>query len=120
VRRVFISHPFGANPRINSRNVRALARRLAHRGHLPLAPQFYLPQFLDEASERDLALNLCVALVALSDEVWVYGTPTAGMRLEIAEARRLGIPVVDGVTGEPMPAKREPPRRADARAAVKR
>jgi len=32
--------------------------------------------------------------VALSDEVYAYGEPTEGMRLEIAEAERLGIPVV--------------------------
>jgi hypothetical protein len=33
-------------------------------------------------------------MVALSDEVRVYGEPSEGMRLEIAEAERLGIPVV--------------------------
>jgi hypothetical protein len=49
-------------------------------------------------------------LIALSDEVMTYGVPTEGMRLEIAEARRLGIPVVAGddesasaLTGEPPP-----------------
>jgi hypothetical protein len=33
-------------------------------------------------------------LVAAADSVHVYGEVSAGMALEIAEARRLGIPIV--------------------------
>jgi hypothetical protein len=86
-------------------------------GHLPIAPQLYLPAFLDETTERNLALQFCLRLVALADEVRVYGEPTAGMRLEIDEARRLEIPVLDGETGKAWSAKRKPPRRG-TRAAV--
>ena len=39
-------------------------------------------------------MQLCLSLVALADEVRVYGEPSKGMRLEIAEAERLGIPVM--------------------------
>jgi hypothetical protein len=53
-----------------------------------------VPQFLSESTERDLALRVTRVLVGRVDEVWVYGKPTAGMCLEIAEAERLGIPVV--------------------------
>jgi len=84
---------------------------VALEGCLPLAPQIYLPQFVDEETERSLALNLCFALVAISDEVRVYGEPTAGMRLEIAEARRLGIPVVPGNDEAKLALTGEPPRR---------
>jgi hypothetical protein len=35
--------------------------------------------------------------VVLSDAVHVYGEPTDGMRLEIDEARRLGIQITAGV-----------------------
>lgn len=61
---------------------------------MPLAPQLFLPQFVDEESERDLALSLCLRLVSRADELWAFGDPTEGMRLEIAEAERLGIPMV--------------------------
>jgi len=71
-----------------------ICRRLISEGRVPIAPQVYIPAFVDEATERDLALRLCLRLVALSDEVYAYGEPTEGMRLEIAEAERLGIPVV--------------------------
>lgn len=39
-------------------------------------------------------MRLCLGLVVLADEVRVYGEPSAGMLEEIAEARRLGIPVI--------------------------
>jgi len=120
VRTVFISHAFSGEVERNAQRVLAIARTCAMQGVLPLAPQSYLPQFIDEGTERELALRLCLGLVALCDEVRVYGELSAGMRLEIAEARCLGIPVVDGETGEAMPAKREPPRRANAGAAVER
>ena len=71
-------------------------RRLALEGHLPLAPQVILPQFIDEREERDFALRLCLRLIALAEEVRVYGEVSEGMRLEMAEAERLGIPVVKG------------------------
>jgi len=93
---VFVCHPYAGDPEGNRNRVREIARRLALEGHLPIAPQIYLPQFIDEATERDLALTICLAMLALCDELQVYGEPTEGMRLEIAEARRLGVPIVDG------------------------
>ena len=110
MKRVYVAHPFSSDPSANLRSIPHLARRLALEGKLPLAPQLYLPKFIDEATERNLALRLCLRLVALSDEVRVYREPTAGMRLEIAEAHRLGIPVVNGETGERMLVTGEPPR----------
>ena|SRR5713101_1232582 len=96
IRTVFISHPFSSDPGRNQNAIAVIARRLARNGVLPLAPQLYLPHFLDEATERDLALRLCLRLVGLADEVQIFGSPSEGMKLEIAEARRLGIPIVDG------------------------
>jgi len=107
---IFVSHRVSNDPHENMQRVKVIARELALAGQLPLAPHIYLPQLIDEATQRDLALRLCLALVALCDEVQVYGEPSKGMRLEIAAARRLGIPVVDGETGESLLPKEEPPR----------
>ena len=60
-----------------------------------VALQIYLPHSIDEATDRNLVLRLCLRLVATSHEVRVYGEPSEGMCLEIAEARRLGIPEVE-------------------------
>ena len=105
---VFVCHPFASDERGNTRRVAALCRRLALKGIVPLAPQIFLPHFIKEETERSLALKISRRLLGCADEVWVYGDPTGGMRLEIAEAERLGIPVVrkelppgDGESGRP-------------------
>jgi hypothetical protein len=91
---VFVSHPYSSDPAANRKRVAAIARRLALAGHLPLPPQLLFPHFIDEHTERDLALKLCLELLALVDQVRVYGEFSEGMRLEIREAERLGIPVI--------------------------
>ena len=92
---VYLCHPFSHAMKTNRNRVAAIARHLTIRGFVPLAPQLFLPHFLDERTERHLAMRICLKLVSLTDEVRVYGEPTEGMRHEIAEARRLGIPVVE-------------------------
>ncbi len=98
---IYISHPFAADPEANRKQVVQIARGLALQGHLPLAPQLLFPNFVDEAVERDLALKLCLDLIGRADEVRAYGKFSEGMRLEIAEAERLGIPVVRETACEP-------------------
>ena len=94
MKRVYICHPFAGDPGENARKVRVICRSLVESGDLPIAPHLYLPAFLDEKTERDLALVLCLELIAVCDELRVYGgTVTAGMRREIDRAEALGIPV---------------------------
>ena len=72
----------------------AICRSLVEGGHLPIAPHLYQPVFVDEKSERGLALALSLELVAVCDELRAYGgTVTGGMRREIDRAEALGIPV---------------------------
>ena len=89
----YICHPFRSDPAGNAERVRRICERLKG-SCVPLAPHLLLPAYFDEATERDMALRHCLRLVAACDEVRVYGKPTAGMQLEIAEARRLGVPLV--------------------------
>ncbi len=101
---IYICHPFGVDPGVNADQIRAECRRIASEQLLPLAPQLLLPQFVDEKTERGLAMLFCLRLVAAADEVWVYGNLSEGMRLEVARAKRLGIPVVQ----KDLPDDREP------------
>ena len=94
--RIFVCHFYSSDPIESQARVQQIARRIALEGHLPLAPQIYLPAFIDEKAERDLALHLGLQLVALCNELRFYGSLSAGMRLEIEEARTLGIPIVKG------------------------
>jgi len=93
-RRVYVCHPFADDPEGNVQRVREICRALADSGFLPIAPQVYLPQFIDEDSERAQALSLCLELVGACDEVRAYGDRiSAGMRREIEYAEARGIPV---------------------------
>lgn len=93
-RRVYVCHPFAGDPAGNIERVRGISRLLAAEGVLPVAPHLYLPQFLDERTERDEALRLCLELLRTCDEVRVFGASISpGMRREIEHARALGLPV---------------------------
>jgi hypothetical protein len=93
--RIYVCHPFAGDPEGNARKVTAICRSLVEGGYLPIAPHVYLPAFVDENSERELALSLCLELVALCDELRAYGgVVTDGMRREIDRAEALGIPVL--------------------------
>jgi hypothetical protein len=66
-------------------------------GVLPIAPQLFLPVFIDEATDRELALQLCLEFVDLSDELRVFGTDvTTGMGREIDRAKRRTISITRG------------------------
>ena len=93
-RRVYVCHPFGGDPVRNAERVRDICADLVREGFVPIAPALYLPQFISEEKERDLALRLCLELLDECDEVRVYGSDiTDGMRAEIERAEARGIPV---------------------------
>jgi hypothetical protein len=93
-RRVYVCHPFANDPAGNIERVRAISLALIAEGVLPIAPHLYLPQLVDEATDREHALVLCLELLATCDEVRVFGNVvTEGMERELREAKRLGIHV---------------------------
>lgn len=102
MKRIYVCHPFGDDPEVNAAKVRAICRAIVDEGHLPVAPQLYLPAFIDEKTERELALRLCVELIAFCEVLWFYGTRiSAGMEQEISAAHHRGIPVVNRLFPSP-------------------
>lgn len=100
--RVYIAHPFSDDVEGNVERVRAICRAVVDEGHVPIAPHLYLPAFIDETTERELALKLCTELVGCCDALWFYGTRiTPGMEKEIAVAHERGIPVVNRLAPAP-------------------
>jgi len=78
----------------NAATVAAICRSLTDAGFAPIAPQLYLPAFVDEATQREEALSLCLELLDVCDEVRVYGDRvTDGMRAELQHAEARGIAV---------------------------
>lgn len=84
---VYISHPFRGDVAVNRERVRHISKAVK-RDYVPLAPHLLLPAYADEATERDRAI------LRGADELWVCAKDASkGMAGEIAEARRLGLPV---------------------------
>ena len=91
--RVYICHAWSNDPIANAKDIEFICRGVVAKGALPIAPQLYLPRFMDEATQREQALTFCLELLAISDLMLVFGTPTDGMRRELVFARARGIPI---------------------------
>jgi len=95
LKRVYVCHPFSDGTAANTGRVHRISRGLVAEGVLPIAPHLYLPQLVDEATQRERALDLCLELLGTCDEVRVFGDRiTAGMERELQYATRHGLPVI--------------------------
>lgn len=110
MKRVFVCSPYRGDVARNVAVARAVCRQVAQAGDAPFAPHLLYPEFLDDtdAGERERGIRSGVAWLAVTDEVLVVGTPTEGMRAEIAAAEVLGLPVrrVDAPAVVTLPAGR--------------
>lgn len=93
---VYIASPYAGDIEYNTRKAIEYCRYAAERGVIPLAPHLLFPRFLSELNpeERELGIRMGLTLIAKCSELWVFGDRiTTGMRREIVEAERLGMPV---------------------------
>lgn len=93
---VYIASPYAGDIEYNTRMAIKYCRYAAEHGVIPLAPHLLMPRFLCEANpeERELGIKMGLQLLALCSELWVFGGRISeGMRREIAEAERLGVPI---------------------------
>lgn len=98
MKKVYFCHPFKSNQAKNIALVKqaVIACREIFPDILPIAPHLYLPNFFNEETERDEAMQACISLVNASKEQWVFITPegtTSGMRIEIDRAKAIGMQV---------------------------
>ena len=91
---VYICSRFRGNIAHNMAMARRYSRFAADRGCVPLTPHLWLPQFLSEETERDLAISMDLRLLECCDELWVCGDEISeGIAREIAHAEDIGIPI---------------------------
>ena len=102
---VYLCHPYSNDPRGNEK--RCLKILKGAKQVFPdvaiFAPQVYLPQYFDEATERKQAMRTCLALLNGCNEMWVDYTGlkiTEGMADEIEVCKEQGINVLFFVMGE--------------------
>lgn len=93
MRVAYICHPFRGDVAANRDQVRLICETVKH-DYVPLAPHLLLPSYIEEATDRNLALDHGLALLRCTNELWICSDRiTEGMRGELAEAKRLGLPV---------------------------
>lgn len=85
---VYICSAFSGDVEGNIKKARAYSRFAVDKGAIPIAPHLLLPQFMDEESERELAMFMDIAILSRCKELWVFGFHTAGMQEEIDYAMR--------------------------------
>ena len=88
---VYVCSPYSGDVEANVRKAREYCRYAKDQGCIPLAPHLFLPQFMDERTERELALFMDIALLSKCAELWVFGAVISdGMQKEISYAKRKG------------------------------
>ena len=93
---VYICSPYAGEIESNVGFAKAACHYAMRQGCAPVAVHLLYPQFLDDAvsSEREAGIRMGLRVLAACEELWVCGAHiSSGMRQEIAEAKRLGIPV---------------------------
>lgn len=92
---IFICSPYRGDVEANLKNACEYCRFTVRQGGIPSAPHLLFTRFLDDtnAVQRDAGIIMGIEMLTLCHELWAFGTPTSGMRLEISEAMRLGVPV---------------------------
>lgn len=94
---IYICSPLRGDYETNITKAKQYCRSVALDGNIPIAPHVYCTSFLDDMveSERNIGMTIGIELLKICDELRIYGdTVSSGMAAEIAEANRLGIPVI--------------------------
>lgn len=93
---VYIASPYAGDVEGNVAFAKAACRYAAVKGYTPVAVHLMYPQFLDDRvpKEREAGLKMGRRVLAACEEIWLCGERmSAGMKVEEAEAKRLGIPI---------------------------
>ena len=93
---MYVVSRYAGNVIVNTAAAIRYCRYVIGQQCISIASHLMYPQILDDNStnEREIGLIFGQALLALCDEVWVFGTEySTGMEAEIEEAHRLNKPL---------------------------
>lgn len=91
---VYICSPFSGDVEANTENARRYSRFAVDSGAIPIAPHLLLPQYMNEDTERDLAMLMDKVLLDKCQQIWVFGSKiTTGMAVEIRRASKRRIKI---------------------------
>lgn len=90
---VFVCSPYGGK-RANVKRAINYCLMEIEMGNVPFAPHLLYPQILDEATDRQLGIDMGLEILQRVDELHAWSDEiTPGMRQEIDAAEHMGIPV---------------------------
>lgn len=94
-RMVYIASAMRGDIEWNLKKAAAYCQAAAESGVIPIAPHLYFSSYLDDRipEERAAGMEMGLQILKRCDELWVFGTPTEGMRGEIKLAKSLNIPI---------------------------
>ena len=88
---IYVCSPYSGDIAGNVEKAKKYSRFVVDEGGIPITPHLYMPSFLKEESERDLAIFMDLELLTRCSEVWVCGEVlSAGMQIEIDRAQQKG------------------------------
>lgn len=90
---IYVASPHGGKDSNIKKNAE-YCRRVIAVGELPVSPHHAL-SFMDEETERDVAMEICIKLLLACDEAWFFTESgmTKGMCREEIAARQAGITI---------------------------
>lgn len=97
MKRVYVCSPLRGDIQGNMKKAASYCRFAVENGVFPIAPHIYCTQFLDDniPQEREVGLKMGLELLEDCEELWYFGSPSEGMKGEIAKAKSMEIPVID-------------------------
>lgn len=100
---IYVSSPYTGDLERDLEYARRACRTVMECGECPIAPRLIYSAILDDMApaERKPSAEMSQALLHRCNEVWAFGPVTgSGMKREIAEAKRLYMPVRKKVLAE--------------------
>ena len=86
---VYVCSPYSGDSEANTEKARRYCRFAVDSGAIPVAPHLFLPQFMSEKTERELAMFMNMVFLGRCEELWVFGDRvTEGMAAEIEKAKK--------------------------------
>lgn len=92
---IFVCSPYRGDVAANERRAERYCHFVYEQQSIPFAPHLLFTRFLDDGNVDDRAAGIAmgIEMLTLCNELWAFGDPTAGMRIELETAARLGKPI---------------------------
>lgn len=82
---VYVCSPYSGDIKNNVSNAKKYSRFAVENRAIPITPHLLYPQFMNESTERDMAMHFNYVLLGKCTELWVFGgVVSRGMAHEIS------------------------------------